>query len=133
MNSNKYYIVDDDEEDRDLLMEALHSIDSGGQCFTAKNGEEGLQKLTEDLIPLPDFIFLDLNMPRLNGRQFLIEIKKIKRFSHIPVVIYTTSSDAKDREELKQLGALNYITKPDGFDEICNALLTVFSLKKAAV
>ncbi len=133
MNSNKYYIVDDDAEDRDLLMEALYSIDSGGQCFTAKNGEEGLQKLAEDLIPLPDFIFLDLNMPRLNGKQFLIEIKKIKRFSHIPVVIYTTSSDPKDREETKQLGALYYITKPYGFDEICNALLSVFSLKKAAV
>ncbi len=133
MNSNKYYIVDDDAEDRDLLMEALYSIDSGGQCFTAKNGEEGLQKLAEDLIPLPDFIFLDLNMPRLNGKQFLIEIKKIKRFSHIPVVIYTTSSDPKDREETKQLGALYYITKPYGFDEICNALLSVFYLKKAAV
>ena len=133
MNSNKYYIVDDDAEDRDLLIEALLSIDKGGQCFTAKNGEEGLQKLAEDVIPLPDFIFLDLNMPRQNGKQFLIEIKKIKRFSHIPVVIYTTSSDEKDREESKQLGALYYIPKPDGFDEICNALLSVFSLKKAAV
>ncbi len=133
MNSNKYYIVDDDAEDRDLLKEALFSIDKGSQCFIAKNGEEGLQKLTEDEIPLPDFIFLDLNMPRLNGKQFLIEIKKIKRFSHIPVVIYTTSADANDREETKQLGAFYYITKPDGFDEICNALLSVFSLKIAAV
>ncbi len=133
MSSNKYYIVDDDAEDRDLLIEALLSIDKGGQCFIARNGEEGLQKLTEDLIPLPDFIILDLNMPRLNGKQFLIEIKKIKRFSHIPVIIYTTSSYAKDREELKQLGALNYIIKPDGFDEICNALLAVFPLKSAAV
>jgi len=133
MNSNKYYIVDDDAEDRDLLMEALYSIDKGGKCFTEKNGEEGLQKLAEDIIPLPDYIFLDLNMPRLNGKQFLIEIKKIKRFSHIPIVIYTTSADAKDREETKQLGALYYITKPYGFDEICNALLSVFSLKKAAV
>jgi len=133
MNSKKYYIVDDDAEDRDLLMEALYSIDKAGQCFTAKNGEEGLRKLAEDLIPVPDFIFLDLNMPRLNGKQFLIEIKKIERFSHIPVVIYTTSSDATAREEMKRLGALYYITKPDGFDEICNALLSVFSLEKAAV
>jgi len=127
MNSKIYYIVDDDAEDRDLLMEALHSIDKGAQCFSAKNGEEGLQKLSKDLIPLPDFIFLDLNMPRLNGKQFLIEIKKIKRFSHIPVVIYTTSSGLKEREEMTQLGALCCITKPDGFNEICNALRGIFS------
>ncbi len=133
MNYKKYYIVDDDAEDRDLLIEALGTIDKGGRCFTAKNGEEGLQKLTEDVIPLPDFIFLDLNMPRLNGKQFLIEIKKLQRFSHIPVIIYTTSKNAKDKEEMKQLGALYYITKPDGFDEICTALLAVFSLKRAAV
>ncbi len=133
MTSKKYYIVDDDAEDRDLLIEALYSIDKGGQCFTAKNGEEGLQKLAEDVIQLPDFIFLDLNMPRLNGKQFLIEIKKIKRFSHIPVIIYTTSSYANDREELKLLGAFDYIIKPDSFKEIRNALLAVFSLKIAAV
>ncbi len=133
MHSNKYYIVDDDAEDRDLLMEALYSIDKRGQCFVANNGAEGLQKLAEEVIPLPDYIFLDLNMPRLNGKQFLTEIKKTKRFSHIPVVIYTTSSDAKDKEETKQLGALYYITKPDGFDEICDALLDVFALKSASV
>lgn len=130
MNSNNYYIVDDDAEDRDLLIEALGSIDKGGQCFTAKNGEEGLQKLAENKIPLPDFIFLDLNMPRLNGKQFLMEIKNIKRFSHIPVVIYTTSSDAKDKEETKKLGAVCFTTKPDSFDEICRALMAFFSLKK---
>lgn len=133
MNSNKYYIVDDDAEDRDLLMEALLSIDKGGQCFTAINGEEGLQKLAEDVIPVPDFIFLDLNMPRLNGKQFLTEIKKIERFSHIPVVIYTTSSGAKEKEEMKQLGALYFITKPDGFNEICTALVAVFSIISASV
>nr|MBA2745353.1 response regulator [Flavisolibacter sp.] len=87
MNFNKYYIVDDDAEDRDLLIEALYSIDKGGQCFTAKNGEEGLKKLAEDLIPLPDFIFLDLNMHLLNGKLFLIDINKLNRLWHIPVVM----------------------------------------------
>ena len=99
LNANKYYIVDDDAEDRDILIEALCSINKNGQCFSAKNGEEGLQKLFEDVIPFPDFIFLDLNMPRLNGKQFLIEIKKKERFSHIRVVIYTTFSYDKDREK----------------------------------
>ncbi len=111
----------------------MRSIDKGGQCFTAKNGEEGLKKLSEDIIPLPDFIFLDLNMPRLNGKQFLIEIKQIKRFSQIPIIIYTTSADPKDMEAMIQLGALYYITKPDVFDDICHALLSVFSIRSAAV
>lgn len=133
MSSNKFFIIDDDAEDTELLADALCKVEGSCQCFTATNGEQGLQKLKEGLIPIPDYIFLDLNMPRLDGRQFLIKIKRIKVFSQIPIIIYTTSSDARDREETKRLGAFYFLTKPDSFNEICKGLSIIFSLHNTAI
>jgi CheY-like chemotaxis protein len=77
----------------------------------AKNGQEALQKLETDAIPLPSLIFLDLNMPRLNGRKVLFELKNNPEYRNIPVIIYGTSSNEKDRAELKALGAADYLVK----------------------
>jgi CheY-like chemotaxis protein len=63
------YIMDDDPDDQEFLIQALKDLDPSIECFTAKNGQEGLHKLETAAIPLPFLIFLDLNMPRINGRQ----------------------------------------------------------------
>lgn len=133
MNHNKFFIIDDDAEDTQLLMDALNIVESPCECFTANNGEQGLQKLKEGLVPIPDYIFLDLNMPRLNGKQFLVKIKRISVFRQIPIIIYTTSSDVRDKEETKRLGAFYFLTKPDSYNEICKGLSIIFSLHKAAI
>ena len=64
------------------------------KCFTAKDGEDALTKLSEPGQLLPEVIFLDLNMPRMDGRQVLVALKRDERLNKIPVVIYTTSSSA---------------------------------------
>ena len=69
-------IVDDDEDDRDLFCIAVHELEPKINCILARNGEEALQGLQLEKFPKPDVIFLDLNMPRLNGIQFLRELKK---------------------------------------------------------
>jgi CheY-like chemotaxis protein len=61
---------------------------------------------------LPDYIFLDLRMPRVGGRKCLEEIGRDKRLRDIPVFIYTTSTDVKDSIELREMGAVHFITKP---------------------
>jgi CheY-like chemotaxis protein len=104
-------IVDDDADDRDLLIEGIQLIDVTTKCITAINGAEALQLLSK-IDSKPDLIFLDLNMPRLNGKQFLAEIKSINALQEIPVVIYTTSKLSDDIEETKKLGAAYFITKP---------------------
>ncbi len=109
--SKVIYIIDDDRDDQDFLIEVLIEIDSTFQCFTANNGQEGLQKLNNGLIPFPSLIFLDLNMPRFNGRRFLNEIKEDAHFASIPVIIYSTSLYQKDKDELKTMGVVAYVEK----------------------
>jgi len=120
------FLVDDDRDDREIFIEALAEIDNSCRCVTAENGEEAIKKLHANGF-LPDFIFLDLNMPRMNGRECLVEIKNIKRLEEIPVIIYTTSSLQREREELVRLGASMFLTKPANFHELCQSLKQVLS------
>ncbi|WP_462255352.1 response regulator, partial [Ferruginibacter sp.] len=69
----------------------------------------------------------DLNMPRMNGKQCLAEIKKDRTLQNIPVIIYSTSSDKKDIEETMQLGAVFFFQKPSRFDELSQALYQIIN------
>jgi CheY-like chemotaxis protein len=119
-------IVDDDEDDRDLFCIAVHEIEPRTHCIMARNGEEALQGLRLEEYPKPHIIFLDLNMPRINGFQCLRELKKDRELQDIPVVIYTTSKVEEDRQEIKNFGAVHYISKPSSFTELCSIISNVF-------
>ena len=119
MTKNKVlFIVDDDVDDIQLFIEAVNEIDNSMGCSSAKNGEDALAKLQASE-KLPDIIFLDLNMPKLDGKQCLIKLKKDPRLKDIPVVIYSTSSSPKDMEEMEKLGAIFYLVKPETFTDLC--------------
>lgn len=120
-------IVDDDEDDRDLFCIAVHELDPKIDCILARNGEEALQGLQFEKFPKPDLIFLDLNMPRLNGIQFLRELRKDRHLQAIPVVIYTASQQQKELEEAKELGAEHYFAKPNSFRALCKIIKDVFA------
>lgn len=122
------YIIDDDPDDQDILIEAFKEIDSSIECFTALNGQEGFKKLETKAIPFPTLIFLDLNMPRFNGRRFLLELKNDHYLKSIPVIIYTTSSNPKDMVEMNQLGALDYVIKQFDFAILKEKLKTILSI-----
>lgn len=111
-------IVDDDADDRRLFIDAAKEIDEAIECITAKDGLHALEILSGTLYPLPDFIFLDLKMPRYNGKKFLNEVKKDERLKKIPVVIYTTSKEVTESKELKEMGAVHFISKPNNAEEI---------------
>lgn len=118
-------IIDDDDDDRALFVDAMREIDSTIQCISANDGHDALKLLKNEKTSLPDYIFLDLNMPRLNGKQCLTEIKRSSRLGHIPVIIYSTSGRKEDIEETKKLGARHFITKPTLFNEIIEAIHAV--------
>jgi CheY-like chemotaxis protein len=122
---NLFFIVDDDPDDQELFIEALQGIDKLCRCITAFDGEEALVKLTKGIQQLPDFIFLDLNMPRMNGKQFLAHIKNNEATRDIPVVIYSTSSEKKDIQDTTMLGALYFLQKPNRFEELSTALTSI--------
>lgn len=111
-------LVDDDEDDRQLFFEAAKEVDDAIECISASNGQDALIYLRDTANPLPDYIFLDLRMPGLSGRQCLLEIKKDARLQSVPVVVYTTSRDVKESIELKDLGATHFMSKPISPDDV---------------
>lgn len=125
--------IDDDTDDQEIFSFALQKVDSSIRCIISGDCKEALEKITSDKTFIPDFIFLDLNMPRIGGRQCLAEIKKIPRLAHVPVIIYTTSNEQRDKEETKKLGANYFLTKPTDISKLINALKKIlFSEEKNA-
>lgn len=122
----KVIIIDDDEDDIEFLQMAVREVDASCECSGYSNSTEALCLLTGHDTNLPDFIFLDLNMPRLNGKSCLQQLKKNHRLSAIPVVIYSTSQQQSDRNEMLQLGAAYYFSKPVLYEEVLQIVETVF-------
>ena len=107
----RIFVVDDDLDDTEIFQEVLSFIDPTIQCSTAENGRDALDKLSRVTF-IPDLIFLDLNMPRMDGKECLRKLKENLLLRSIPVIIYTTSSQSKDIEETMAAGAIKFITKP---------------------
>jgi CheY-like chemotaxis protein len=118
-------IVDDDEDDVVFFLEALRSIDANIDCISASDGDEALSILRSAICRKPDFIFSDLNMPRLDGIQLLIELKNNSTLRNIPFTMLTTSQFKEDKEKALKLGAANFITKPTEFSCLISALSKV--------
>ena len=116
--SMRLLIVDDDPDDRHLFIEAVKEVEPDIDCVTATNGAQALELLKDTGHPLPDLIFLDISMPLLNGKKCLAEIKNDVRLLQIPVIIYTTSTNVEESIALKQMGALQFISKPGNAAEI---------------
>ena len=106
------YLIDDDADDLDFFCEAVNSVDSSIICFKTADSESALRAFQQREVPLPDLIFLDLNMPLVDGRTFLAEIKKLDEYATIPVIIYSTSSHSRDVDDTMKLGAAGFMTKP---------------------
>jgi CheY-like chemotaxis protein len=120
-------IVDDDAEDIELFSEAVLEIDGSISCVEAYNGLEALKVLKRNAL-LPDYIFLDINMPLMNGRKCLEEIKANPNYRHIPVIIYSTTTDKKQIDECLKLGA-DFLTKPNSFDDLIRSLKRILNRK----
>ncbi len=123
---NKIFLIDDDLDDQFFFKEVIESINPTLHCYTATNGKIALDKLKVSA-SLPDIIFLDLNMPVMNGFDFLIQIKKENALSKIPVCIFTTSNILRDKELTKEFGAQFFLTKPNDFQVLRKKLQQILS------
>lgn len=110
------FLVDDDIDDQEIFLTVMEDIAPRVRCITALNGQEAMNMLTSGEV-LPDLIFLDLNMPLMNGKQFLAACRQVDKCRHIPVIVLSTTSDKSSIEETFRLGAKDYITKPHKFSE----------------
>ena len=118
MQVQKIFLIDDDIDDQDIFIQALHSIDKTIQVSCAKDGQDALDKINEPGFIAPDLIFLDLNMPRVNGKQFLAAYKQFDSCKNVPVIIYSTSSQDTHMKETAALGASLFLVKPTKFSDL---------------
>jgi CheY-like chemotaxis protein len=121
-------LAEDDEDDQFLFQEALSSIHSGIVCIMANNGKEALRLLQQDILALPDFIFLDLNMPVMDGLACLESLKKDPVLKDIPVVIYSTTISEFLLTETRKLGVHTTFKKPDNVDLLSDFLRQLLPL-----
>lgn len=115
MSARKFLVIDDDCDDTELFTEAIGSVDASVSCYNASDGKLALDKLYNREIERPDLIFLDINMPVMNGWQVLSNLKGSESLRAIPVIMYSTSSKTSDITTALSSGALCFFTKPNSF------------------
>ena len=125
--SIKCFLIDDDTDDQEIFGQALGNVDNSIECTFANDGVQALEKIKANESFVPDFIFIDMNMPRMNGLQCLEAIKKIDRLQEVTLYMYSTAADPKTIEETKRLGALEFIVKPSNFNELTQKLTQIFN------
>lgn len=114
-------IVEDNLHDLELARVALELSDVQCEVRVARDGQEALD-LLRALSVLPDLVLLDLNMPRLNGHEVLAAVKGDPALRQVPVVVFTTSDEPRDRQAATAAGADDYVLKPGGFGELIDTL-----------
>lgn len=121
-------LADDDEDDRLFFTEAFGELKINTRVNTVNDGVELMEFLNNENSILPNVLFLDLNMPRKNGVECLLEIKQNDRFKDIAIAIYSTSSSEEHIEETFVNGANIYIKKPNDFNTLKKVLSDVVTL-----
>lgn len=117
-------IAEDDADDRFLLQTAFDEKGYTDRVEFVENGVELLKYLdnisrkNHEEIVYPDFILLDLNMPKKNGRETLQELKTHLLFKSIPVIVYTTTKNEQEIRRCYELGANSYVVKPARFEAL---------------
>jgi two-component system, chemotaxis family, response regulator Rcp1 len=124
-------LVEDSPGDVCLTQEGLKSARVRNRLSVVSDGEQAISFLERkqpfEQAPRPHLILLDLNLPKLNGREVLARIRKDPSLKHIPVVILTTSDAESDILASYELQASSYVTKPVGFEQFMHAIKTIES------
>jgi CheY-like chemotaxis protein len=121
----KILLIDDDYDDRAFFCEALDEAAPDIRCYTSADAREALRQLDNKEIEMPDLLFLDINMRGMSGWQCLSILKEHGAYTHIPVIMYSTSSNTEDIEKAYRLGALCFFTKPYSFKDLRKSLAIV--------
>lgn len=120
-------LIDDDIDDQELFAHALKHLDVSVDFVTANDGVHAIEKIRTDSNFNPYFIFIDVNMPRMNGIECLVEIKKISKVKNTPVYLYSTYGDPETLNQGKKLGAVDLLVKAHSMKELEQTLANIMS------
>ncbi len=124
-NDKPILIIDDDLVDAMTIKRAFKDINVTNRIDLVGNGEQALEFLRNDDNEKPALIFLDLNMPKMNGIEFLRILRQDDQLNMIPVIILTTSKDEHDKVDSFKLGIAGYIVKPVDYMQFVEVIKTV--------
>lgn len=125
------FFIDDDLDDQEIFLLVLREISDDINCVFANDGISALAIIKANDSFIPDWIFIDVNMPRMNGMRCLAEIKKIKHLQHVPVYMYSTSAEKSVVEESKKIGATDFIKKYVDTNDLKEELLQIILSKNS--
>jgi len=123
-------LIDDDEDEVIMLTDALKQVNMPYKCTWAKSGEQAVSQLA---YLTPDLIFLDINMPGMNGFECLAAIKQVLRLQGIPVVLHSSAMSEDYRRRGMELGAAACLAKPDTISDLMYLLGTLTTAKTSAL
>ncbi len=118
----RIYLTDDDKDDQELFQDAFGASGESSELLIFDSCSDLLRNLRDPSVPLPDLLYLDLNMPMMNGKECLKELREEKKFAKIRVIIYSTSFELLRIEQLFELGADRYLQKPSSFHALVAAI-----------
>ncbi len=124
----KCLIIDDDLDDQEIFLMCLKKVNREVSCLTMADGVEAVAALTSNEHYIPDYIFIDVNMPKMNGIECLRILKNMPRLQYSKFFMYSTTSEGSALSESKKLGADDFIVKPARTAELKEKLSTIFRL-----
>ncbi len=124
-NKKPILLVEDDKVDAMTVVRAIEDLKIKNPIIVVENGEEALEQLRNKNNEKPNIILLDLDMPKMNGIEFLEIAKKDENIKRIPVVILTTSKEQQDKIESFNLGVAGYMIKPVDYRQFVEVVRTI--------
>ncbi len=121
-------IVDDDEDDQEIFIMCVKMVNEHIHCVSAYDGQQAIDMVTSNTELIPRYIFLDVNMPKVNGIECLRALRGIPRLMATDIYMYSTTSEQSVEEESKKLGASGYVVKPVKTSELKDKLRSIFEL-----
>src|SRR5688572_14258862 len=112
--------IDDDPEDLEIFYKAVKTVNPLAKCLLARDAKEALNILRDTIVP--DYIFLDIHMPTMDGKTVLAALRQNKRLEAVPVVMYSTRINPEETEEYAALGANEFLNKHHDFRGLCESI-----------
>jgi response regulator of citrate/malate metabolism len=121
-------IIDDDPDDQEIFEMCVKKISNNIKCVALDNGVDAVAMLKSNSDYIPDYIFIDVNMPKMNGIDCLQLLKNIERLQYSKIFMYSTTSELSVVENSKKLGANDFIVKPVKTTELKEKLSKIFDI-----